>query len=167
LRGESEVPSQPSTYWRDRYGRDDTGWVSFGAFLIIVAVIYLTTPSIVGEVEAFIHDFQLEQIFNNFWWFVPSTSHSVVYGAAEKFCYLFGVVQLGIMALKFAKRSSIHAKAETASGIVFWFGMGYLLSLLAGNTVSWISFLAGFIILVGVSIIIRSLILLFSPRGPR
>jgi len=161
------VTSQASTYRRDPYGRDDTGWISFGAFLIIVALIYLTTPNIVREVEAFFRDFQLEQIFNNFWWFVPSTNHPVVYGAAEKFCYLFGIVQLGIIALKFAKRSSIHAKAETASSIVFWFGMGYLLSLLAGGTLSWISFLAGFIILVGVSIIIRSLILVLFHRGPR
>jgi hypothetical protein len=166
LRGENEVTSQAPTYRRDPYGKDDTGWISFGAFLIIVAIIYLTTPNIVRELEAFFRDFQLEQIFNNIWWFVPSMNHPVVYGAAEKFCYFFGIVQLGIIALKFAKGSSIHAKAETTSSIVFWFGMGYILSLLAGGTLSWISFLAGFIILVGVSIIIRSLILLFR-HAPR
>jgi len=161
------VSSQVSTYRRDPYERDDTGWISFGAFLIIVALIYLTTPNIMREVEAFLRDFQLERIFDNFWWFVPSTNHPVVYGAAEKFCYLFGIVQLGIIALKFAKRSSIHAKAETTSSIVFWFGMGYILSLLAGGTLSWISFLASFIILVGVSIIIRSLILVLFHHGPK
>jgi len=156
-----------SPAWRDTYERDDTGWVSFGAFLIIIAIVYLTTPNIVEEVNSFLHDFQMVQIFDNFWWFAPSTSHPVVYRAAEKFCYLFGVLQIGIIALKFAKRASIHAKAETASSIVFWLGLGYIISLLEQAGLSWISFLAALIILVGVSIIIRSLILLFFHHGAR
>ena len=151
----------------DTHERDDTGWISFGAFLIIVAIIYLTTPNIAQEVNAFFHDFQLVKIFDNFSWFAPSTSHPVVYRAAQKFCYLFGVVQIGIIALKFAKRASIQAKAETASGIVFWLGLGYIISLLEQGGLSWISFLAGLIILVGVSIIIRSLILLSFRHGVR
>ena len=152
---------------RKTYERDGTDRISFGALLIIIAIIYLTTPKILGAINTFFHDFQLVQIFDDFKWFAPSTTHPVVYGAAQKFCYLFGVVQIGILALKFAKRALIQAKAETASGIVFWFGLGYILGLLEQAGLSWASFLAYLIILVGASIIMRSVILLFFYRDER
>ena len=151
-------------WWRDDDRGDETGWISFGAFLIIVAIIYLTTPNIVREVEAFLRDFQLAEVFQNFWWFVPSTSHPVVYGAAERFCYIFGVAQIGILGLRFATRSSIHGKAETFSSVVFWLGAGYVVGLLSQGVFSWLSFIAALIILIGISIVVRSLVLAFAPR---
>jgi len=149
---------------RDAHREDETGWISFGAFLIIVAIIYLTTPNIVQEVEAFVRDFQLNEVLRNFWWFVPSSDHPVLYRAAEQFCYAFGIVQVGILGLRFAKRSSIHGKAETLSGIVFWLGAGYVFSLLSQGTLSWLPFVAGLIILIGVSIIVRALVLIVAHR---
>jgi hypothetical protein len=151
-------------WWRDADRGDETGWISFGAFLIIVAFIYLTTPNIVREVEAFMRDFQLAEVFQNFWWFVPSSNHPVLYKAAEQFCYAFGVVQVGILGLRFAKRSSVHGKAETLSGIVFWLGAGYVFSLLSQGTLSWLPFIACLIILIGVSIIVRALVLIAAHR---
>jgi len=152
--------------WRDPYRRDDTGWISFGAFLIIVAVIYLTTPNIAHEINAFIRGFHLVEVFENFWWFVPSTSHPVLYAAAERFCYVFGVVQIMILGLRFAKRSSIHGKAETFSSIVFWLGAGYVLSLLSQGALSWLPFIATLIVLIGISIVARALVLILAPRRP-
>lgn len=150
--------------WRDPSRRDDTGWISFGAFLIIVAVIYLTTPNIVHEVEAFIRDFKLVEVFQNMWWFVPVSNHPVVYGAAERLCYYFGVVQVGILALRFALGSSIHGKAETFSSVIFWLGAGYIISLLSQGILSWLSFLGAIVIVIGLSIILRSLVVMFAPR---
>ncbi len=156
----------PVRQWRNPDRRDDTGWISFGAFLIIVAVIYLTTPNIANEVNAFIRDFQLVEVFDDFSWFVPSTTHPVLYSAAERFCYAFGLVQVGILGLRLAKRSSIHGKAESASGVVFWLGAGYVLGLLSQAVLSWLSFVAGLIILMGISIVVRALVLILSPRHP-
>ena len=150
--------------WHDPYRRDDTGWISFGAFLIIVAVIYLTTPNIANEVKAFIRDFQLVEVFDDFSWFVPSTTHPVLYAAAERFCYLFGVAQILILGLTFARGSSIHRKAETFSGVVFWLGAGYVLGLLSQGVLLWLSFIASLVILIGVSIVARSLVVMLAPR---
>lgn len=156
----------PAGWSRGYYRRDDTGWISFGAFLILIAIIYLTTPNIVGEVWDFILDFKLVQVFPNFWWPVPSNSHPVLYAAAERFCYAFGLVELGILGLRFAKRSSIHGKAETFSSVVFWLGAGYVVGMLSQGAISWLSFLGALIIVVGVSIVARALILMFAPRHP-
>jgi hypothetical protein len=157
----SETPSRRS--WDD-YHRDDTGWISLGAFLIIVAVIYLRTPNLVQEVNAFISDFHLVELFQNFWWYVPSTNHPVLYTATEQFCYAFGLVQVVILGLKFAKGSSTHRKAETVSSIVFWLGAGYILGLLSQGVLSWLPFIAGLIVLTGISIVARALVLVFAPR---
>jgi len=150
----------------DGYRRDDTGWISFGAFLIIIAVIYLRTPNLIQEVEAFIRDFRLVQVFQNFWWPVPSTGHPVLYTAVEQFSYAFGIVHIIILGLKFARRSSTHAKAHTFSDIIFWLGAGYIFSLLAQGVLSWLTFIASLIILIGVSIVARALVLVFAPRHP-
>jgi len=158
----SQAPNRRS--W-DEYHRDETGWISFGAFLIIIAVIYLRTPGLISEIRAFVSDFHLAEVYQNFQWFVPSTNHPVLYSAAEQFCYAFGLVQILILGLEFARRSSTHRKAETFSSIVFWLGAGYILRLLSQGALSWISFIAGLIILVGISIVARALVLVFA-RNP-
>jgi len=157
-------PIAQGTWSREASRGDETGWISFGAFLVIAAVIYLTTPNLSREIEAFIRDFHMVEVFQNFSWFLPSTNHPVVYGAAERFCYVFGVVQIGILGLRFATRSSIHGKAETFSGVVFWLGAGYVVGLLSQGVLSWLSFIAALIILIGISIVVRSLVLMLAPR---
>jgi hypothetical protein len=159
----SGTPSRQS--W-DRYHREDTGWISFGAFLIIIAVIYLKTPGLLSEAKAFVSDFRLVELFQNFWWFVPSSNHPVLYNAAEQFCYAFGLVQILVLGLEFARRSSTHRKAVTFSSIVFWLGAGYILSLLSQGVLNWLSFIAGLIILAGVSIVARALVLVFARHTP-
>jgi hypothetical protein len=159
----SETP--PRQHWSE-YHRDDTGWISFGAFLIIVAVIYLRTPGLLSEAKAFVNDFHLVELFQNFWWFVPSSNHPVLYTAAEQFCYAFGLVQILLLGLEFARGSSTHGKARTFSSVVFWLGTGYILSLLSQGVLTWLSFIAGLIILAGVSIVARALVLVFAPRHP-
>lgn len=155
----SGTPSRQS--WNG-YHREDTGWISFGAFLIIIAVIYLITPGLLSEAKAFATDFRLVELFQNFWWFGPSSNHPVLYNAAEQFCYVFGLVQILILGLEFARRSSTHGKAKTFSSIVFWLGAGYILSLLSQGVLTWLSFIAGLVILVGISIVARALVLVFA-----
>lgn len=159
----SGTPSRQS--WNG-YHREDTGWISFGAFLIIIAVIYLKTPGLLSDAKAFVTDFRLVELFQNFRWFVPSSNHPVLYYAAEQFCYAFGLVQILVLGLDFARRSSTHRKAETFSSIVFWLGAGYILSLLSQGALTWLSFIAGLVILVGISIVARALVLVFARRPP-
>ena len=146
----------------DDYRRDDTGWISFGAFLIIIAVIYLRTPGLVSEVNAFVRDFTLVQVFQNVYWFVPSTNNPLLYTAAEQFCYAFGLVHIAILGLEIAKGSSTRRKGRTSSSIVFWLGTGYILSLLSQGALSWLSFIASLVILIGVSIVVRAMVQVFA-----
>ena len=159
-------PGTPSRQSWNGYHREDTGWISFGAFLIIIAVIYLKTPGLLSDAKAFVTDFRLVELFQNFRWFVPSSNHPVLYYAAEQFCYAFGLVQILVLGLDFARRSSTHRKAETFSSIVFWLGAGYILSLLSQGVLTWLSFIAGLVILVGISIVARALVLVFARRPP-
>ena len=159
----SGTPSRQS--WNGHH-REDTGWISFGAFLIVIAVIYLKTPGLLSEANAFVTDFRLVELFQNFWWFAPSSNHPVLYNAAEQFCYAFGLVQILVLGLEFARRSSTHRKAETFSSIVFWLGAGYILGLLSQGVLTWLSFIAGLVILVGISIVARALVLVFARHPP-
>ncbi len=106
-------------------------------------------------------DFQLVEIMEpNIFLPAPASSHPVLYGAIEEFSYLFGIFQVGMLILRFAYGSSPSQKAGTASNVVFWLGAGYLLGILKDQAIGWFAFLAGLIILIGLSIIIRSAITL-------
>ena len=149
---------------RRRREDDYAGAISFGAFLILFAVFYLTYPSLASEARAFIRDFRPVEISQNFWWLEPSGNHPILYNAAEQFCYLFGFVQVAILGLKLAKRSSIREKARTFSDIIFWLGAGYVFGMLSSGALAWIPFLGVLIVLVGISIVARSTVLLIAFR---
>ena len=137
------------------------GFIPFGFFLISIGVTFLTTPNLINEISAFFRDFQLVKIMEpNVFLPAPASSHPVLYGAVEGFCYLFGIFQVGMLILRFAYGSSPSQKAGTASDIVFWLGAGYLLGILRDQMIGWFTFLAGLIILIGISIIIRAAITL-------
>jgi Cu/Ag efflux pump CusA len=148
-----------------RHLQDDyAGAITFGAFLILIAVFYLAIPNLLGEARAFISDFKPVQISQGFWWVEPSTNHPVLYRAVAQFCYVFGLVHVAAFALLFATKSSVRGKARVFSEVIFWLGAGYAVGILEGGTLAWISFLGVLIALAGISILIRSTILVFAFR---
>jgi len=148
-----------------RYREDDhAGGISFGIFLILIAAFYIANPNLLSEVTQFIRDFKLVPISGNFSWLEPSGDHPVLYNAAAEFCYIFGLVQVGVLALMFAWRSSIRGKARIFSDVIFWLSAGYAFGMLSSAKLAWISFVGALIILLGLSIVIRSSILLFAIR---
>jgi hypothetical protein len=96
--------------------------------------------------------------------FEPSTNHPILYTAAAQFSYIFALVDVLVLALLFAGRSSTRGKARTFSSIIFWLGAGYVLGILATGTLEWISFLGALVVLIGISIVVRSTILLLASR---
>jgi hypothetical protein len=140
------------------------GAISFGAFLILLAVFYMTVPNLLSEGRSFIQDFKLVQISQNFWWLEPSTNHPRLFNVAAQFCYVFGLVHVAVLALLFATKSSVRGKAREFSDIIFWLGAGYAFSILSGGTIAWIPFIGALIVLVGVAIVTRSTILVFAFR---
>ncbi len=133
------------------------GFISFGFFLIVVGFIWLNTPGLKDAIVAFFEDFHLEEAFQNVYLPAPRSEwdHPIVYSSFQQFCIGYGIFQIVVLALRFAFGSSISDKAGTVSGIVFWLGLAYFTGLLLGEAVGWFAFLAGFIIVVGASIIVR------------
>jgi len=139
---------------------DRLGFVSLGFFLVLVGIIYLTTPNCYGEFVAFFKDFKLVKVAPNVFFPAPASNHPVVYGAVMEFCFVFGPFQIVLLGLRFVLRDTLSRKAETLSGIIFWLGAGFLLNMLFVENIGWFAFLGGLIIFVGLSLVLRSLVVL-------
>jgi hypothetical protein len=138
------------------------GLLSFGLFLILLGAIWMTTPNLTEDVKAFVDskNWHLENITENIAFPEPEKSHPILYTAAMQFSFIFGALQIGILALRFAFHDSINKKAETVSGIAFWFSISYFLNMLLDG-LSFFGFIGGLIIAGGLAILASSVVKLF------
>jgi len=141
-------------------GEDRLSLASFGFFLVLIGAITLITPNYYNEFSAFFRDFHLVKVAPNIFLPAPKSSHRVVYTAAMEFCVAYGLFQIAILVFRFALRDPVNRKAETVSGIVFWLGAGYLLSILLAENIGWFAFLAGLVIFLGLAIFTGSFVTL-------
>lgn len=140
--------------------------ISLGAFFILVGVIFATTPNLFERIVAFFTNFDIMEVSGTRI-FLPAPkspwAHSTVYSAAAQFSFGLGILQILILALRLVARSALSKTAETASNLVLWFGTGYLINMLLNETTTiriWFAFWAGILVLIGISMIIRAMILL-------
>ena len=152
---------------RHEHGREGMNWLgllSFGFFLALLGTIWAAHPNFTEKVINFFRDFHLESVSGNVVFPAPRNlySHIEVYTAAIQFCYAFGLFNIAILVLRFLLRDSPGRKAETFSGVVFWFAVGYFLNMLASGSLTWFSFLGGLIVSVGLSIVTSSVFRLFT-----
>jgi len=155
--GSVEEPERPERRLEER---DRLEFVSFGFFLVLVGTINLITPNIYSEFVAFFKDFKLVEVAPNLFFPSPASNHPIVYGAVMKFCFAFGLFQVVILGLRFVFRDTLGRKAGTLSGIIFWLGAGFLSNMLLTENIDWFAFLSGLIIFVGLSLVVRSLVVL-------
>ena len=139
---------------------DRLGLASLGFFLILIGALLLVTPNYRNEFVSFVRDFHLVKVTPNVSLPAPKSSHPIVYTAVMEFCIAYGLFQIAILVFRFVLRDPIDRKAGTASGIVFWLGAGYLLSMLLTESIGWFDFLAGLAIFIGLSIVIRGFVTL-------
>lgn len=142
--------------------RDIVGLVSFGLFLVLVGIIIAITPDWYAAARSFIEDFELEKVNGNIYLPAPAEpyDHKVVYTAVEQFCLAWGIFQIGILVLRFFLGQTVHKKAETFSGIIFWLCTAYATSLLLAESLSWFGLWAVILIIIGLAIVARSLVVL-------
>lgn len=135
------------------------GLISFGFFLILVGFIWLNTPDLEDAVVAFLGDFHLAEAFQNVYLPAPKSewAHRVVYRAFQQFCLGYGLFQIIVLVLRFVYGSSVSEKAGTVASVVFWLGLSFFVGLLLAEAIGWFTFLAGGIVVVGLSIIVRGL----------
>ena len=148
---------------RRREEQDKLSFASFGFFLLLIGVIWVITPNLFQEVVDFFKDFDLtEEIFPNVFFPAPAHPHrhTVVYTALVRFCFAFGLFQIAILVLRFFFRDTVDKVAGTFSGIVFWLGVGFVSNMLAAGDIEWFGFLGWFIVVIGLSIVVRSLLVL-------
>lgn len=84
-------------------------------------------------------------------------NHKIVYTAAVQFSLIFGVFEVVILVLRFVFHDSIDRKAYAASGVGFWFSVGFFLTLLINESIGWLGFVAGIVISGGLTIVADSL----------
>ena len=139
------------------------GLLSFGFFIMLFALFFVIVPDYYTKVMNFFHSFELQAVFNNVLLPAPQGPHPVVYETVMQFCVVFGLFQFAILGLRFYFKSPITKIAETSSNIVTWLGAAYMFSLLLARTLEapeWFRFLGGIIAVFGLSLIVRSVIVL-------
>jgi hypothetical protein len=144
--------------------QDKLSLASLGFFLLLIGVIWVITPNLSQKVIDFFKDFELtEEIFPNVLLPAPAHHHPIVYTAVARFCFVFSLFQIAILVLRFFLREPLDRVAGTFSGIVFWLGVGFVSNLLAAEAIEWFGFLGWFIVFIGLSLVVRSiLVLLFE-----
>jgi len=146
---------------RQQKEQDKLGIASVGFFFFLIGVIWIITPSLSQKVIDFFNSFTFEkEIFLNVPFPAPTGAHRVVYTALARFCFVFGLFQIVILVLRFFFREPLNRMAGTFSGIVFWLGAGFVSNLLAARAIEWFGFLGWLIVLIGLSLVVRSLLIL-------
>ncbi len=89
----------------------------------------------------------------------------LVYDAARLFCLSWGAFLVALLVVRFVVHTSWRKKAENLSDIIFWLGAMYLIQTMlldVGTALShtgWFAFWAAIIMLLGVSLVVRAIVL--------
>ncbi|MEM3640687.1 MAG: hypothetical protein QW468_04255 [Candidatus Bathyarchaeia archaeon] len=145
--------------------------LSAGVFLILLGAIFIATPNFFDKLLAFFMDFDIVHVSSlGIYFLAPKNpaAHTTVYSAAIQFCLTWGIFLIALLCFRIFVHSPLHKKAENFSDIVVWLGGAVLItSFLNEETTAsaWFAFWALVITLIGVSLIVRALILAaFRPR---
>jgi hypothetical protein len=140
-------------------------------FILIGVVFVLAQPNNLWD--------SIVTFFNSFAWrSAPGTgislpapanpaAHAVLYTAAFQFHIGLGILQIILLAIRLAMGSPIGKTAETVGNLVKWFGAAYLITTYLNSTTTlsrWFMFWAGILIVLGLSLIVRALVLLTKRR---
>jgi len=140
---------------------------SIGFFLILIGMIFALTPDFFSSLLTFFKDLGLVQVPNVFTGIVlPAprnpADHTTVYSVASWFSFVWGIFLVALLLVRILANSPLNKKTQNASDIFYWLANGFLIGrFLNGttNTVMWFSYWSAVIMLLGVSLIIRAIIL--------
>ena len=144
--------------------------VSVGFFLILIGVLFITTPNLSDSVVKFATNFTTEQVGNtNIYIPIPQNvgNYGDVYVAVRQFSIIWGLFLIALLGARLVFGSQVRRLAENVGDIVFWLGAAYLAQtfLVAPTQAStidvtkWFEFWAAIIMLIGVSLIARGIFL--------
>jgi hypothetical protein len=146
--------------------------ISVGFFLILIGVLFISTPSLADKVVTFFSHFQTAQVKST-GIYIPAPEHLAdhidIYVAARQFSLIWGVFLIAMLGARFLFDSPLRRKAQNFGDIVFWLGAVYLIQTFLVQTTQaipptiditiWLQFWAAIIMLIGVSLIARAIFL--------
>ena len=150
--------------------------ISVGFFFVLVGIIFVINQNLWQNIVNFGKDFTTIQVANtNASLPVPATpaAHTAIYSAAFQFAIGIAILQIVILALRLTLDSYKRRIAQTVGSLVFWVGAAYLISILVDmkstlahsqQLVVWYQFWSAIIILLGFSIIVRSIVLFLTRK---
>jgi hypothetical protein len=160
--------SQDSSVQRKPYRASENviSGAAGGFVLILLAVIYISTPGLLDSIINFFSNITFAT--------VPSTgialpapiapaAHTVFYGAIFEFVLGLGIMEIVVLVLRFAMHSPVTRIAETVGNIVFWLGTAYLVTTYLNDAATinkWFVFWAGILVFLGLSLLARGFVLL-------
>jgi len=140
--------------------------IAFGGFLITLGIVFAITPDLPQKINSFFGDITTQRLpFGNLANVMlpapqnPST-HMDLYTAVMQFDIGIALLQVIILALRLGFVSRTHRIAETVGNLVFWAGAAVLTNTLlqTGTLKGWFEYWAALIIVIGVSLVARSLV---------
>jgi hypothetical protein len=154
--------------------------VSFGFFLILIGILFMSTPNLADSVVKFISHFQTAQVRNTNIYIpapelVGDQSALDTYLAARQFSIVWGVFLIAMLGARFIFESPLRRKAGNLGDIVFWLGATYLIQIFLVaptqafpqtiDVAKWFDFWAAIVMLMGVSLIARAIFLAAARLG--
>jgi hypothetical protein len=146
--------------------------ISVGFFLILIGILFISTPSLADKVGTFVSHFQTVQVGNTNI-YIPAPEHLGdhidIYLTARQFSLIWGVFLIAMLGARFILESPLRRKAENLGDIVFWLGTTYLVQIflvvptqVSPQTIDvtkWFEFWTAIVMLIGVSLIARAIFL--------
>ena len=149
--------------------------LSAGFFLVLIGMLFVIKPNLYNDTATFFNNFNLTSTVPHTQIKLPAPSSNStvrdanlsVYSAVQQFSLAWGIFLIALLVLRFAFDSSWRRKAENISNIVFWFGLIYLVQTWLINPTNsntyqaqtWFEFWSMIIVLLGISLIVRSVCL--------
>jgi hypothetical protein len=132
-------------------------------------MIFVLIPGFFSKLLTFFNDFALVQVPNVYAGVVlPAprnpADHTTIYSAASWYSFGWGIFLVALLAVRILANSPLQKKAQNVSDIFYWLTNGFLIGYFLNETtttVMWFSYWTAVIMLLGVSLIIRALILAF------
>lgn len=140
--------------------------VSIGFFLILIGVLFISTPNLSNSVTNFFSHFTSQQVRNTGIYIpIPQNveSYGDIYLTVRQFDLIWGLFLVGLLGARLVLGSPIRKLAENVGDITFWLGAAYVTeTFLVASTVDtlrWFEFWTSIIMLIGVSLIARGIFL--------
>lgn len=142
---------------RSSEGTDILGLVTLGLILILFVILFWLYPNLIAEFANFFQDLTFTQVTPLFWFWVPSSSHPVVYNAI--YLFFLGTVFINtiVFFLRIIFKDAYRRVLESLGGIVFSIGTTWAAFSLLGGTMNFLTFFGYLVTFGGLSIVISSL----------